>query len=488
MLKRYLIKIQLIMKKSVLKCKAAFVIFILVGMLLFGSCNQPAPSGQKASNIEATGVPPWHKNAVIYEVNLRQYTPEGTIKAFVAQLPKLKDLGVDILWFMPVHPIGLEGRKGTLGSYYSVRDYCDINPEFGNLEDFKMMVEEAHRLGLKVIIDWVANHTSRDHKWVTEHPDWYVQDSITHTPVGPYDWTDVAQLNFSSKEMQAAQIEAMKFWVSKMNIDGFRCDVAGLARDYVTEQQAVSFWESAKTALETIKPVFMLAENEDVKALLNKAFNANYAWEFHHLMNAVAQGKDSVPSICKYFEKEITATPHDAYRLTFTSNHDENSWSGTEFARLGTATRTFAVLSYVVPGFPLIYSGQEAGSDRSLSFFEKDLIDWRDANGYFAFYKQLIKLKKDYSPLWNGKYGADIFKIKTNNERNVLAFVREDSTAKVFVIFNLSNAVARNVELQGDAFYGDYTEYFSGMKVKFDRMPSFILNPWDYKVYVMKKK
>lgn len=463
------------------------LIVALAAMLYFASCSN-ANMEKRASagaTIESLSLPDWGKDAVIYEVNPRQYTPEGTFEAFRAHLPRLQQLGVKILWFMPISPIGKVDRKGTLGSYYSVRDYCAVNPEFGTMDDFRRVVQEAHKLGMKVIIDWVANHTSRDHAWVSEHPDWYVTGK-DGKPIGPYDWTDVAQLSYAGSDMQKEMIAAMKYWLTEADIDGFRCDVARLASDYVTEQQALDFWEAARKECSAVKPVFMLAEDEGCRALTNVAFDANYGWEFHHLMNNVAQGKSNVEDLHSYFEREILNFPKRTLRMLFTSNHDENSWNGTEFMRMGDAAQTMAVLTFTAPGFPLIYTGQELGNRRSLEFFEKDLISRSSGKDFTSFYQSLTGLKSEYSALHNGEYGADMVWVNNSQNTKVLSFVREDSLSRVFCLFNLSPEVVKNVELEGDAFYGEYSVWGKGMSVKFDAKPCFTLNPWEYRIYITK--
>ncbi|MDR1023610.1 MAG: alpha-amylase [Prevotellaceae bacterium] len=466
-----------------------FIITIaLAATLCFASCSSAnvENAASVGAKIESLSQPDWSKDAVIYEVNLRQYTPEGTLEAFRAHLPRLQQLGVKILWFMPVSPIGKLERKGTLGSYYSIRDYCAVNPEFGTLEDFKQVVQEAHRRGMKVIIDWVANHTSRDHAWVGAHPDWYVAGK-DGKPVGPYDWTDVAQLSYAGSDMQKEMIASMKYWLTEADIDGFRCDVARLASDYVTERQALDFWEAARKECSAVKPVFMLAEDEAFRALTDTAFDANYGWELHHLMNGIAQGKSSVEDLQKYFERDILNFQKRTLRMLFTSNHDENSWNGTEFMRMGDAAKAMAVLTFTVPGFPLIYTGQELGNRRCLEFFEKDLISRSSEDKFTAFYKSLTELKSEYSALHNGVYGADMVWVNNSQNKKALSFVREDSHSKVFCLFNLSPEVVKNVELEGDAFYGEYSVWGKGMSVKFDAKPCFTLNPWEYRVYVMEK-
>ena len=256
---------------------------------------------------------------MIYEANVRQFTPEGTFKAFEEHLPRLKELGVDILWLMPIHPIGVENRKGGLGSYYSIKDYRGVNPEFGDLDDFKSLVNKAHELGMYVILDWVANHTAWDHAWVTEHPEYYTKN-LDGTMKSPFDWTDVVELDFKNQEMQDAMLADMMYWVEENGIDGFRCDVAG--------EVPVEFWNTARAELDKVKPVFMLAEAEQPNHHVN-AFDMSYAWELHHIMNEIAKGNKNAKAINTYFAKHDTLYPTDAYRLYFITNHDENSWNGT---------------------------------------------------------------------------------------------------------------------------------------------------------------
>lgn len=302
---------------------------------------------------ETAAHPEWSYNAVVYEMNVRQYTPEGTFAAAARELPRLKRMGADIIWLMPIHPIGVKERKGTLGSYYAISDYCAVNPEFGTLDEFDRFVAEAHRLGLRVILDWVANHTSPDARWITERPaDWYVRDSLGRTIV-QYDWTDIAKLNYDNADMRQEMERAMRFWLER-GIDGFRCDMAC--------EVPIDFWRTTLPALRRDYPqIFLLAEGED-PALHEGAFDASYSWELHHLMNDIARGKRGVAELKEYLKKDAANTPREAFRLMFTSNHDENSWAGSEFERMGDAARVMALLTFTLPkGMPLIYTGQEIG-------------------------------------------------------------------------------------------------------------------------------
>lgn len=409
--------------------------------------------------------PSWSRNAVIYEVNTRQYTPEGTFDAFAAHLPRLKELGVDILWFMPIHPISEVNRKGTLGSYYAVRDYKGVNPEFGTLESFKKVVDQAHKLGMKVIIDWVPNHTGCDNAWVAEHPDWYKRNEAGEM-YGPYDWTDVYQLDYSNPELRKGMIDALSFWLKEADIDGFRCDVAGLV--------PVDFWNEARPALEAVKGkgnLFMLAEATEPE-LLEAAFDMGYNWPMKDLQNAVAatQGEytfvkpdDSEPAkLDERYGVDLTDLlvqqdydyPADSYMMNMVTNHDLNSWEGTEYERYGKFLPAMTALTYMLPGMPLIYSGQEAGLNRALEFFEKDCITEFDtlsepnsrASKMTATLTLLNRLKADYPQLNAGFKPETIdgvpakmnwFSIPSENEEELIfARVSEDTDNVIAGYFN----------------------------------------------------
>jgi glycosidase len=423
--------------------------------------------------LQGKSAPEWSKNAVIYEVNVRQYTKEGTFNAFKEHLPRLEEMGVDILWFMPVHPIGVKNRKGTLGSYYSVKDYEGINPEFGTMEDFRTLVNDVHARGMKVIIDWVANHTAWDNVWVEEgHKDWYTLDSIggLQPPIGT-DWWDVADLNFDNKEMRERMISSMQFWLKDVDIDGFRCDVAEWVPD--------DFWNQARPELDKIKPVFMLAEAEHPEHH-EEAFDMSYAWEFHFIMNDIAQGKKDATAVVEYLEKD-KRFPADAYRMQMTSNHDENTWKGTVKERLGDGVQTFAVMAATLQGMPLIYSGQEAGLDHRLEFFEKDEIDWTETP-LSGFYTRLIEANHKNQALWNGEHGGDTRIVTTGDDTKVIAYYREKNGNAALVLLNMS-AEERVVRLDSKGIEGFYEELFTGEEVEIVTDHKETLGPWNYRVY-----
>jgi len=415
--------------------------------------------------------PEWSYNNAIYEVNIRQYTEEGTIKAFEKHLPQLKELGADILWLMPIHPIGDKNRKGTLGSYYSVKDYKAVNPEFGTLEEFKSLVKMIHKMGMYVIIDWVANHTAWDNQWIEENPGFYLKDSLGNIiPPNP-DWTDVADLNFDNKELWKEMIDALKFWVEECDIDGYRCDVAGMV--------PIDFWIEARTELEKIKNVFMLAEWDTPEVHL--AFDMTYDWDLHHILNGIAKEEKTVLDLIEHLNKNEEKFPADAFRMQFTSNHDENSWNGTEFERLGDGVEAFAVLTCLIPDMPLVYSGQEAGNNKRLSFFEKDLVEWKD-DKLFDIYSKFFQLKKNNKALQNGTLGGEMNYIKSSDEKNIFAFSRNVEKDKVLSLFNLSNK-AVEFDLNGETLQGSYKNYLTGKLESFLFKESFKLKPWEYRIY-----
>jgi 1,4-alpha-glucan branching enzyme len=425
-------------------------------------------------NIQTNIIPVWSRNLTIYEVNLRQYTTGGTIREFREHLPRLKSLGAGILWFMPLQPIGTLNRKGTLGSYYSIRNYTSIDNAYGTLEEFISLVKEIHDMGMFVILDWVANHTAWDHHWTKEHPEYYRLDAKGHfTPPFP-EWEDVIKLEYDSQPLRRAMIDAMRFWFEKTGIDGFRCDMAHLV--------PTSFWEEAKRELVKIKPdVFMLAES-DLHELTNEAFNVLYNWNLFHCFNDIAQGKKNVVDLKNMFPSEIFGFPENAANMLFISNHDENSWNGSELERLGLALEAFAVLIFMLPGFPLIYSGQEAGNAKRLNFFDKDQIEWKP-DKMSGVYEKLTALRAEHPVFANGAL-VNCFKvIPSNVDSQVLAVKFSDGTNNVVAIINLS-AQPVSFSLQCPAMPGKYLELFSPpLPVMIGENPCFDLEAWHYKVF-----
>ena len=416
----------------------------------------------------------WSYSAVLYEMNIRQLTPEGTLRAAEKKLEFLREMGIDAIWMMPIYPIGEEGRKGSLGSYYSIRDYKAVNPEFGTMEDFDSFVAKAHSLGMKVILDWVANHTARDAKWLQTKPaDWYEREDDGTAKV-PWDWTDTAKLNYSNHDVWRGQIDAMRFWVEQHAIDGFRCDMAMLV--------PIEFWQQATEVLRAIKPdIFMLAEAEQ-QNLFDHAFDMCYAWEIHHLMCDIARGERRVWDLRNKLYANRENYPASAMRMMFTSNHDENSWSGSEFHRFGAAREIMTALTFVWEGaMPLIYTGQEVGYDHSFAFFDRDHIP---AEQYqpckdTELYRKLIALKHSEAALQAGERGGRMIEIENNAKDCMMTFVREVGDSRVVAIMNLSPYTI-HADFNNGIYAGEYTNALTGEEVLLPLHLEQDIEPWGY--------
>lgn len=418
--------------------------------------------------------PEWSKNAAIYQINTRQFTPEGTFKAAESHLPRLKALGVTILWLMPIHEIGQKNRKGTLGSPYAVKDYYSVNPEFGTLDDLKHFVAAAHQQGMYVILDWVPNHTAWDNVLVDEHPDWYVRDwKGDFRPTPWWDWEDVIDLDYDKPEVRKYMTDALKYWVSEADIDGYRCDVAGFV--------PTDFWNNVRKELDAIKPVFMLAEWES-RDLHTESFDMTYAWTWYDTVHNIAIGRADVSRLYVYYSWNEKAYPVDIMRMMFVTNHDKNAWDGTEFEQFGDCLDAAIVLSVVGEGMPLIYNGQEAGNRKRLEFFEKDPIVWK-ADRLGEFYTQLLALKKANTALWNAAWGARMIRVPNSALTQVLSFVRQNQQDKVFAVINFS-AQPQTVTFRESLYHGVYQDYFSKQTVEFAEGAELTLAAWDYRVFV----
>ncbi len=434
------------------------------------------------------------ESSVIYEANIRQYSKEGTLDAFTKDIPQLKELGVKVIWLMPVYPISMKRRKATpdlsiedikdpegkekyLGSYYAIADYTAINPNFGTLEDFEELVSKAHENDMYVILDWVANHTGFDHHWIEEHPEFYtkndkgeITDPLNPDTGEPWGWTDVADLNYDNKDLWEAMKNEMTFWVDKYNIDGFRCDVAG--------NVPTPFWDYAVPKLREIKPVFMLAESED-KDLFYKSFEMGYNWEGHHIMNEIAQGKMNVTHWDQYMTKIDTTYQKDDYLMSFVTNHDENSWNGTVEERMGDAADAMIAFSYTIPGMPLIYSGLEYDLDHRLMFFEKDEIPKSKANNW-PLLEKLGELKNTNKALNGAKNAAPYKRLSTSKDENIIAFERAKDGDKVVFIANFSDE-AQSFTLDYD---GELESLINGENIKLKADKTYNFDPWQYWVLV----
>lgn len=422
--------------------------------------------------------PEWSYSAVLYELNIRQFTPEGTLNAAIERLPFLRSIGIDAIWLMPIYPIGVEGRKGTLGSYYSISDYKGVNPEFGTADDFRAFVSAAHAMGIKVLLDWVANHTARDARWITERPaDWYERDEQGVAKV-PWDWTDTAKLNYANHDVWLGEIDAMRYWVEEFGVDGFRCDMAMLV--------PIEFWQEASEELHKIKSdIFMLAEAEEDN-LFDRAFNMSYQWNVHHIMVDIAKGARRVWDLRNAIHAERQRYPREAMRMSFTSNHDENSWSGSEQSRFGASLEVMTALTFLMPStMPLIYTGQEVGYDHSFEFFERDAIPaelYRE-NRTTELYRRLIALKHKERALDAGERGGDMIEIDNNAKDCMITLVREVDGSRVVAILNLSPYTI-HADFNTGIYAGTYRDALSGERVVLAEHVERDIAPWHYQILV----
>ena len=420
-----------------------FLIALFLGFL--PACKQTSALSPSSAPVATNTLhtPDWAKNAVIYEVNIRQFSKEGTFNAFTKELPRIHELGVDILWLMPIYPLATTNRKchdnvtsECFGSHYAAIDFEAVNPRYGTMDDFNRLVSEAHRLNMKVILDFVPNHTGWDAKWMKEHPDWYEKgpDGKITDPINSdgtkWGWTDVAQLDFDNLQLREAWMRAHEFWLKNTAIDGFREDVAGAV--------PTSYWVELRPRLDKIRPVFMLSENEDKgREHFAACFEMNYGWGLHHTLKDVVKGAKPASAIYEHTEKVKRDFGTRGWQMNFTQNHDENSWNGTERELFGAGADCFTALCFTIEGMGLIYNGQEASLDKRLLFFNKDEIDW-SGKSRAAFFRTLTDLKHRNRALWNGRYGGPLQKIPTSDDAHVYAFYREKKGDKALCLFNLS--------------------------------------------------
>lgn len=417
----------------------------------------------------------WINNTDVYEVNLRQYTQEGTFNAFAKELPRLKEMGVSTLWFMPITPIAQKEKKGSLGSYYACSDYTSISPEFGTLEDFKALVKKAHSMGFKVIIDWVANHTGWDHVWTKTHPEYYLIDSATNDFKRASGMDDIIELNYANKDLRKAMIDAMKYWVTECDIDGYRCDLAFWVE--------LDFWLEARTELEKTKTLFWLAENDAIEnPHYYQAFDACYSWTWMHKTEDFYKRDHDLKALEHILYQYNSAGAGDAIKLWFTTNHDENSWNGSEYEKYGDAAKALAVFSFTWNGIPLIYSGQELPNHKRLKFFDKDVIEWNGKYEMADFYKTLLSLHKNNPALRAGDASVATYILPNSADRNILAYLRKNGDHEVLVLLNLSRDAVKG-SINADYVTGKFSDVFNKGDRDFTTDRSFDLQPWQYVVY-----
>ncbi|MEP7377086.1 MAG: alpha-amylase family glycosyl hydrolase [Chitinophagaceae bacterium] len=409
---------------------------------------------------------PWGNGTNIYEVNIRQYTHEGTLNAFTQHIPRLHIMGVDILWLMPITPISVEKRQGTFGSYYAASSYTDIDPAYGTTADFKALINTAHDFGMKVIIDWVANHTGYDHQWTVKYPGWYRRDDKGNF-TGLYGWVDVIDLNYEIPELRLAMIESMKHWIKEFDIDGFRCDMARTV--------PIDFWVEARGECDAIKPLFWLAECEIPE--YHEAFDVTYGWEGMRGIDKYMKNEKTLNDIISVLNS-YSRYPIGSKKLLFTSNHDENTDVGTEYEKYGIAAEAMAVFICTWPGIPLIYSGQEKPNKKRLAFFEKDFIDWEGEVELKDFYKTLLCIRKKNKAL---QESASVL-ILDSHHPDVLIFLCRRQQDKILVLLNFSKEAA-DFYIDHPAIAGNYLDLFSGVKKNVQRKQPFSFKAGEYAVY-----
>lgn len=443
---------------------------ILLAILGMGIVSCTTQKNSKTMDLPSE----WKHNTNIYEVNVRQYTEEGTFRAFEKEMPRLKAMGVKTLWFMPITPISQKVKKGTMGSPYAAHDYTSINPEFGTMEDFKHMVDEAHKLGFKVIIDWVANHTGWDHVWTVQHPDWYLHDADGkfHIASG---MDDIIELDYKNPAMRQGMIDAMKFWVRETNIDGFRCDLASWVE--------VDFWQQARPEVEKVKPLFWLGEFDELEnPEYGKVFDASYVWSWMH--KTEDYNKKNLPlQDLKDLLHKYSALGDSSMRAWFTSNHDENSWNGTEYEKYGDLAKPLAVFSATWNGVPLMYSGQELPmKTKRLEFFEKDPIPWTGTYELADFYKTLLNLKSNNPALRGGDPAVTTYLLNTSANDKILSYVRKNGKDEVLVVLNMSK-VPVNFKITDSQVSGNFKNVFTGAKRDFNQDKGFSMKVGEYAVF-----
>lgn len=461
--------------------KLIWLAFSLAAVLV--SCKlMPKKDGTDQKKTNSTGMandfkaPEWAQTTNIYEVNVRQYTPEGTFNAFANHLPRLKDMGVKTLWFMPVTPIAQKNKKGSLGSYYACSDYTAINPEFGTLDDFKTLVKTAHEMGFKVIIDWVANHTGWDHRWTREHPEYYLKDSATADFRIASGMDDIIELDFNNPALVQAMIDAMKFWVKECDIDGFRCDLASWVE--------LPFWQKARPQVDTVKHLFWLGEFDELENPgYGKVFDASYSWKWMHKTEEFYKQHLPISTLDTLLEL-YNAIGDSSMRAWFSSNHDENSWNGTEYEKYGNMAKALAVFSCTWNGVPLVYNGQEIPMmTKRLAFFEKDTIPWTEKYDLHDFYKTLLNLHATHPALRGGDPAVNTYRIKTSDDEHAFVYLRKYGEKEVLVIINLSYTPLLQVNITDEKVKGVFKNVFSGMATDFSAQKNFEMTAWDYLVF-----
>ena len=456
------------------------MIFSLAAIVLVAGCNNDSKK-EKTHMTQVSKSPEWSHSTNIYEVNIRQYTPEGTFNAFVKELPRLKEMGVQTIWFMPITPIAQKNKKGTMGSPYACSDYTSINPEFGTLDDFKNLVKEAHRQGFKVIIDWVANHTGWDHVWTKEHPDYFLKDTATNDFKIASGMDDIIELDYKNPALRKAMIEAMQYWVKETDIDGFRCDLASWVE--------VDFWQEARPLVDSLKHLLWLGEFDELETPeYGKVFDASYTWTWMHKTKDFYQNHLPLNVLDSLLQR-YSNIGDGSMRAWFTTNHDENSWNGTEYEKYGKMAKALAVFSATWNGIPLLYSGQELPNMKRLEFFEKDAIAWTGKYELQDFYKTLLNLHSNHPALRAGDPNVTTYRLKTTNDlsagadENIMAYLRKNGDREILVVLNLSANGPLHFSITDEKLTGSFKNVFSGANINFASEKDFEMQAWEYLMY-----
>lgn len=453
-------------------------IMIIVGALSLSGCSndsQKTKTTEQGNMAAISKSVAWGHTTNIYEVNVRQYTAEGTFNAFSKEMPRLKEMGVQTLWFMPITPIAQKNKKGSMGSPYACSDYTSINPEFGTLDDFKSLVQEAHRQGFKVIIDWVANHTGWNHIWTNQHPEYYLRDTATGDFKKASGMDDIIELDYKNPALRKAMIEAMQYWVKETDIDGFRCDLAAWVE--------VDFWQEARPQVDSVKHLFWLGEFDELENPdYGKVFDASYTWTWMHKTREFYQNKLPLNVLDSLLER-YSNIGDGSMRAWFTTNHDENSWNGTEYDKYGKMAKALAVFSATWNGIPLLYSGQELPNMKKLEFFEKDAIAWTGKYELQDFYKTLLNLHSGHAALRAGDSQVMTYRLKTSSDEHIMAYLRKNGDKEILVILNLSDKEPLTLEITDEYVKGDFRNVFSGEKKDFSKDKKLVMQAWEYLVY-----
>jgi glycosidase len=449
--------------------KNRLIFLFLTGFAFLCTACKNDPKPDETPSPEYTILP---NNKVIYEVNVRNYSAQGNFAGLEKDIPRLKELGVDILWLMPVHPVGEKNRIGSKGSPYSVKDYLKINPDYGTASDLKSLVAAAHKENIEIWIDWVANHTAWDHPWVAEHLDYYASQNGKQ-PYSPNGWNDVVQLNYANQNLRSAMIDAMKYWVREFDIDGFRCDYAsGVPLD---------FWQKAKTEIETIKKITWLNEGDNANYM--DVFDFDYAWAFNTALNDF--GKNNEPAKLKSACNILfnNAKYQTAGRMVYLTNHDLNAYDGTVFTRFGNNLLPLTVLYFTIYDMPLIYNGQEIGANKVMGLFDVNPVPWTPVNTAVQnLFKKLTLLKRSQPALENGKNRGELVFYNTTNDR-IFAYSRKSPTNEVLVMLNFSNAPV-SFKFNGAIPAGKFTDYFASGQREFNASDDVQLTANGYAVYL----